>query len=719
MASIQGIYIALFGRPADPEGLDYWTAQTKGGTDLSFLIGRLTAADEYEDLVAGKTPTQVINAIYQQLFDRDADPEGLAHYLALLESGEQSIETIAINILDGTQGADLLTLDAKIDAADMFTDSLDLAVEENAYAGNTAEEIGREFIDSVDASDRATQEEVDAAIERLLTPEGEEPEGPNNPPGGGGGGGGGNNGGDTTAPELTIETNGFSVAPNGETEVTFTFTEAVVGFTAEDVVVENGTITNFLRTTATTYTATFVPGDDGAGATISVEDGSYFDRVGNPGEGASVGLAVTEDDVVLFDANGEFVYSSNDLQDVIDYAGEIEGGAVGYRINTNSDSGSFDGDINLNVAGLTVNGYDQTLNGGVYITGEGSALRGFTIDGTLEGPSDGPNEGATVLVHANDVEVSDLTLSSSDEDAATGVVVANDVIGANIHHNNVSGYSAGVYVNPGEESSVTENTFEGNGESVIVETGTEVSGNTFDDAGRDIRVSLREAGTYGLSDIIDSNSFGSNVAIQARITDGSTITGSDFADVIYAPYGNTAEAINTIFSSLGGDTYIAAEGEHIDFEFTDTDHSGFQRDVTTFDFRAGTGQESIPLHIFISGEDFRGAANAIAADPAVGAFAIEYDNPGARPAGPVQDFFVYETGDLYKRDPNAPSWFEPADGQQTLVVYDDLGGDEFNVYFDANGNGDLDAGDGQIHIIGLNHAGVGFFGPSTVGMEEA
>ncbi|WP_172124338.1 DUF4214 domain-containing protein [Devosia sp. 919] len=196
MASIQGIYIALFGRPADPEGLDYWTAQTKGGTDLSFLIGRLTAADEYEDLVAGKTPTQVINAIYQQLFDRDADPEGLAHYLALLESGEQSIETIAINILDGTSGSDLLTLDAKIDAADMFTDSLDRAEEVDAYAGNTAEGVGRDFIDSVDASDRATQQEVDAAIQKLLTPGGEAPidppaEEPNNPPGNGGGGGGG------------------------------------------------------------------------------------------------------------------------------------------------------------------------------------------------------------------------------------------------------------------------------------------------------------------------------------------------------------------------------------------------------------------------------------------------------------------------------------------------------------------------------------------------
>lgn len=40
-------------------------------------------------------------------------------------------------------------------------------------------------------------------------------------------------------------------------------------------------------------------------------------------------------------------------------------------------------------------------------------------------------------------------------------------------------------------------------------------------------------------------------------------------------------------------------------------------------------------------------------------------------------------------------------GSQSLVVTDHLGNDEFNVYFDANGNGDLDFGDAQIQVIGL------------------
>ena len=46
MASIQGIYLALFGRPVDPLGLTYWQEQTDGGNDLSGMIGLLSASDE-------------------------------------------------------------------------------------------------------------------------------------------------------------------------------------------------------------------------------------------------------------------------------------------------------------------------------------------------------------------------------------------------------------------------------------------------------------------------------------------------------------------------------------------------------------------------------------------------------------------------------------------------------------------------------------------------
>lgn len=188
MASIQGIYIALFGRPADPEGLAYWTEMTKGGQDLSFLVGRLTDSAEYMDLAKEMAAEDLIHSIYQKLFDRDADPIGLTYFLDKLASGEMTIETIAIDILNGATGADLARINAKIDAAELFTAGLDLDEEVEAYSGRTAEEVGRDYIDAVDENNPADQAAADAAILKLLDAPGE---------GGGqaGGGGGGNAGG--------------------------------------------------------------------------------------------------------------------------------------------------------------------------------------------------------------------------------------------------------------------------------------------------------------------------------------------------------------------------------------------------------------------------------------------------------------------------------------------------------------------------------------------
>ncbi len=40
MATIQGVYVALFGRPADPTGLAYFNSVTNNGANLN-AIGNL------------------------------------------------------------------------------------------------------------------------------------------------------------------------------------------------------------------------------------------------------------------------------------------------------------------------------------------------------------------------------------------------------------------------------------------------------------------------------------------------------------------------------------------------------------------------------------------------------------------------------------------------------------------------------------------------------
>lgn len=78
------------------------------------------------------------------------------------------INNIAIAILDGAQGDDLVTVKAKIDAANIFTSHLDLQLEIDAYRGNTAAQIGRDFITAVTKTDPGTTAKADAAILRLF-----------------------------------------------------------------------------------------------------------------------------------------------------------------------------------------------------------------------------------------------------------------------------------------------------------------------------------------------------------------------------------------------------------------------------------------------------------------------------------------------------------------------------------------------------------------------
>jgi hypothetical protein len=166
MASIQGIYIALFGRPADPAGLAFWTAATNGGQNLTPLRA-MTQTPEYLNRFAGKTAEEIVTSIYQSLFGRLPDAGGLEFFTDALENG--SLDTIAIQILDGAQGSDALIVENKETAADLFTASLDTPEEIAAYSGENAILNAQNLLSDVteDPSSIPTAQDIDAAIQTL------------------------------------------------------------------------------------------------------------------------------------------------------------------------------------------------------------------------------------------------------------------------------------------------------------------------------------------------------------------------------------------------------------------------------------------------------------------------------------------------------------------------------------------------------------------------
>ncbi|MBB3018991.1 Ca2+-binding RTX toxin-like protein [Microvirga lupini] len=102
---------------------------------------------------------------------------------------------------------------------------------------------------------------------------------------------------DMTPPSVTIAASAPLVAGQ-PSALTFTFSEAVQGFSLADVTVVNGSLSSLTRVNAKTYAATFVPAGAGS-AGLLVAAGSYEDMTNFAGAGASLVVDVSPPPPVL------------------------------------------------------------------------------------------------------------------------------------------------------------------------------------------------------------------------------------------------------------------------------------------------------------------------------------------------------------------------------------------------------------------------------------
>ena len=130
-AQIQNAYVAFFNRPADVEGLNYWLAYTGNSAEL---LNTFAQSAEYKSLYSGMNNTQLVNAVYQNLFGHAPDIEGLNYWVNQLTQGKLAIGNIADAINKGAQGTDATIITNKVAAAGAFTTALDTTAEVVAYA---------------------------------------------------------------------------------------------------------------------------------------------------------------------------------------------------------------------------------------------------------------------------------------------------------------------------------------------------------------------------------------------------------------------------------------------------------------------------------------------------------------------------------------------------------------------------------------------------------
>ena len=75
---LQKLYIAYFGRPGDPSGINYWLSRSNESITLKEISNELSRQDEYQKYIAhDKSNDFKINKLYLNLFNRKADFDGL------------------------------------------------------------------------------------------------------------------------------------------------------------------------------------------------------------------------------------------------------------------------------------------------------------------------------------------------------------------------------------------------------------------------------------------------------------------------------------------------------------------------------------------------------------------------------------------------------------------------------------------------------------------
>lgn len=169
-SAIEKLYVTFFNRPADFNGLIYWEDQVaKAGGNSAAVANAFSASAEYQALYAGKSTSTIIDTIYQNLFGRAAEPDGLAYWGLRLDNGTFNIGTIANSIAIGAQNADITTIDNKVAAATAFTEALDTNAEILGYEHTSVEgaQAIKDWLKAV-TSDAATLTAAQTALPALV-----------------------------------------------------------------------------------------------------------------------------------------------------------------------------------------------------------------------------------------------------------------------------------------------------------------------------------------------------------------------------------------------------------------------------------------------------------------------------------------------------------------------------------------------------------------------
>jgi len=132
---VQKLYIAYYGRPADPGGLTYWANQIDGaGGNPTAVINAFGSSSEATAIYGNQGPNSQINNVYTNILGRSADAAGQAYYANQITNGQLTLAGLANAVLQGAAyGSDALVVANKYQVANSFTSGLVTAAQQASY----------------------------------------------------------------------------------------------------------------------------------------------------------------------------------------------------------------------------------------------------------------------------------------------------------------------------------------------------------------------------------------------------------------------------------------------------------------------------------------------------------------------------------------------------------------------------------------------------------
>jgi Tol biopolymer transport system component len=98
------LYWAFFLRAPDPSGMTYWTKQLTNGKTLAQVAAKFAQSSEFQTKYGSKSNEQFVTLIYQNIFERDPDPGGLAYWTGKLDAKAKTRGDVMTNFSESSEG---------------------------------------------------------------------------------------------------------------------------------------------------------------------------------------------------------------------------------------------------------------------------------------------------------------------------------------------------------------------------------------------------------------------------------------------------------------------------------------------------------------------------------------------------------------------------------------------------------------------------------------